>query len=115
MKERTIQHSILDRVGGRSDIRIFRNNVGLGFTKTGTPIRFGLHTGSADIIGWKSVTITDKMVGRRMAIFVSIETKAQGRGPSPDQINWMQQVTAAGGLAGIARNCQDALEIVDNV
>lgn len=113
--ERAVQLSVLERVGGRSDIRIFRNSVGLGYTKTGTPIRFGLHTGSADLIGWKSATITPSMLGKRIAVFVSIETKAPGRGPTADQTNWMQQVTAAGGLAGIARNCGDALDIVDGI
>jgi len=113
MKEKPIQHLIWERLSGLSTIRLFRNNVGLGFTRTGTPIRFGLRVGSADLIGWKSVTITPNMVGRRVAVFVSIETKSPTGTPSPDQINWMQNVTEAGGLAGIARGLQDAMDIVD--
>lgn len=115
MREKPIQNTIWERLSGLSTIRLFRNNVGVGFTRNGTPIRFGLRVGSADLIGWKSVTITPNMLGRRIAVFVSVETKSTTGVPQHDQITWMQNVIEAGGLAGMARNVQDAMDIVDMV
>jgi hypothetical protein len=94
---------------GRS--RLFRNNVGaLRDATTGRLIRFGLCPGSADLIGWRRLTITPEMVGTTIAQFVSLEVKAPGRirETRPDQLVWRDQVAAAGGLAVIADSVKSA-------
>ncbi|MDD5302970.1 MAG: VRR-NUC domain-containing protein [Elusimicrobia bacterium] len=93
-------------------VRIFRNNVGLFYTRQGTPIRCGLFKGSSDQIGWRTVTVTPAMVGRRVALFVSLEAKGLRSVVEPDQQHWIDQVRAAGGLAGAAWTPEQAREIL---
>ena len=74
-------------------------------------IRFGLCVGSGDLIGWKSITITPEMVGRRVAVFLSVETKAKRGVKSEAQENWCSQVKINGGLAGFAKSIDEAIKI----
>jgi hypothetical protein len=73
---------------------------------------FGLARGSADLIGWRSITITPDMVGTTVAIFASIEVKTPTGRVSPQQQAWMAVVQGAGGIAGVARSVCDANEIL---
>lgn len=63
-------------------------------------VRYGLAEGSADLIAccW----------GR----FVSIEMKAPGKKPRPDQLAWIELVRSFGGIADWADSVPGALEIV---
>jgi hypothetical protein len=107
MTEQQIQQQI--RLLGRGPVRLHRNNVGsLPDPRTGRLVTFGLAPGSADLIGWRSVTITPDMVGQTVAVFVSIEVKTATGRVSPAQHNWLAAVQAAGGLACIARSVEDA-------
>jgi ribosomal protein S19 len=47
------------------------------------PVQFGLCKGSADLIGWKRVTVTPEMVGSTVAVFTSIEVKTRNRQAAP--------------------------------
>lgn len=94
-------------------MRLFRNNVGAMIDARGVPIRYGLANESkqvneaiksADLIGWKSLTITSEHIGQRMAIFVSRECKKVGWRYTGDkheqaQLAWAQLVVSAGGDA----------------
>lgn len=105
--------------------RIFRNNVGTAWQ--GIPVRpssptnltvmpgdillrksrivhFGLSEGSGDYIGWKSVIITQDMVGKKFARFSSAEMKTERGSLSQEQLNWMTAIEFAGGIAGVVRN-----------
>ena len=121
MNEHAIQLDIYSRLGSRPDVRLFRNNVGQGYVGrvdydhhgvitliNARRIRFGLHPGSGDLIGWRSITITPEMVGRRVAVFVSIETKSSTGRPTGEQTNWRDQIISAGGTAGIVRSAAEA-------
>ncbi len=112
--ETKIQQEIRLGLGTREDVRLFRNQVGqLPDPRTGRPVQFGLAKGSADLVGWKTVTITPDMVGQEVAVFTSIEVKtAKGRATQYQQA-WMDCVEKAGGIAGIARSTEDAVEIVE--
>ena len=111
--ETDIQQRIRLAVGTRSDLRLFRNNTGtLPDPRTGRPVQFGLARGSADLIGWRTVTITPEMVGQRVAIFTSIEVKTTTGHLTPAQQAWMGTVCTAGGIAGVARSVRDAEEIL---
>ncbi len=80
---------------------IWRNNTGVLPDRQGVPIRFGLCVGSSDLIG-----ITPD--GR----FLAIETKtAKGR-IRPEQQRFIDAVRAKGGIAGIARSPEDALDLL---
>jgi dihydroxyacid dehydratase/phosphogluconate dehydratase len=71
-------------------------------------VQFGLARGSADLIGYRTVTITPEMVGQQVAVFASIEVKTPTGRIRPDQRAWMETVQAAGGIAGVARSVEDA-------
>jgi len=116
MSEKNLQNQVFVRLNSRRDVRVFRNNVGVGFMGTvivedgskiilgnARRIRFVLHEGSADLIGWKSVKITPDMVGKTAAVFISVEIKTAKGVMSKAQKNWLEQVRAAGGIAIEAR------------
>jgi len=88
--------------------RLFRNNTGTLQDQNGRPVSFGLAKGSADLIGWRTVTITPEMVGSTVAVFTSIEVKTATGRLRPEQQQWLDAVQAAGGIAGVARSVEDA-------
>jgi hypothetical protein len=102
----------------------FRNNTGVGwagkaskigndvFIKDARPLRAGLINGSSDIIGWHPMKITPEMVGKTISVFVAIEVKADKSRPKENQLNFIEQVRKAGGIAGIANVPEDALAIL---
>ncbi len=111
--ETTLQQQIRLALGTRSDLRLFRNQVGqLPDPRTGRPVQFGLARGSADLIGWRIITITPGMVGSQLAVFTSIEVKTPTGRIRPEQHAWMAAVSGAGGIAGIARSIQDANDLL---
>ena len=111
MSEQQIQQHI--RLAcGKGNCRLFRNNTGTLKDANGRPVQFGLCKGSADLIGWQTITITPDMVGTQLAVFTSIEVKSPTGRVRPEQKTWMDAVQAAGGVAGIARSVEDAQQIL---
>lgn len=119
MTEALVKKRILLSVG--REVRLFNNPVGNGWmgkvvAETASVvtlaqprrIAFGLHPGSADLIGWRTVTITPDMVGRSIAVLASVEVKSETGRPRDDQIHWAETVRAAGGFAGVARSPEQA-------
>jgi hypothetical protein len=105
--EQSIQQHI--RVAcSRDNCRLFRNNCGVLRDQRGVPVRYGLQTGSSDLIGWRTTTITPEMVGQRVAVFTSIEVKSTTGRVRQEQQQWLDAVTSAGGIAGVARSVEDA-------
>ena len=92
--------------------RLFRNNTGTLRDINGRPVSFGLCKGSADLIGWRTVTVTPEMVGQQIAVFTSIEVKSTSGRVKPEQQQWLNAVAAAGGIAGIARSVGEAMDIL---
>lgn len=107
-------------------VRLFRNQSGALQDKIGRLITFGVGSvwrvvngkrkwgGGSDLIGWKTVTITPEMVGRKVAIFVALELKSDvGKVRfQPGQSEFLKAVTDAGGLGGVARSVEDAERIL---
>ena len=111
--ETTLQQQIRLALGTRTDLRLFRNQVGqLPDPRTGRPVQFGLARGSADLIGWRTITVTPEMVGTQLAVFTSIEVKLPNGRVRPEQHAWLGVVRSAGGIAGIARSVRDANAIL---
>jgi hypothetical protein len=107
VSEQRIQQEIRLAIS-KGDTRVFRNNTGTLRDANGRPVQFGLCKGSADLIGWRTVTITPEMVGQQVAVFTSIEVKTPTGRVQPEQKQWLEAVQAAGGIAGIARSVADA-------
>lgn len=71
-------------------------------------VRAGLEVpGSSDLIGWHTITITQAMVGQKVAVFCAPEVKRPGSYPSQDQKHFIDNVQKAGGIAGVVRNGED--------
>lgn len=132
MAERDIQREIM-LACCRGRVRLFRNNVGTGWTgdalhiaRNGTvgvkrgdvlirqarPLHAGLCEGSSDLIGWASVTITPEMAGQTVAVFLAPEVKTDRGYPSESQRRFLDAVNAAGGRAGIVRSVADAQRLI---
>ena len=83
----------------------------------GRPLHAGLAEGSADHIGWQTVElqISPAHVGKvmRLAVFLSIESKAASGRMKPAQRNWLEQVRQAGGIAVVARSVEEARSAVE--
>ena len=114
-KETTLQQEIRLALGQLPDLRMFRNQVGqLPDLRTGRPVQFGLAKGSSDLIGFKTIEVTSDMVGQKLAVFTSIEVKTAKGKLTPMQHNWLSCVNKAGGITGVARSVQDAIQIISN-
>ena len=113
--ETTLQQQIRLALGTHPQTRLFRNQVGsLPDPRTGRLVTFGLAKGSADLIGWRTITVTADMVGQRLAVFTSIEVKTPTGRVRPDQTAWLSAVQSAGGIAGVVRSVPDALQLVES-
>lgn len=125
MTEREIQSHIFAALGKRDDVRLFRNVCAAGyvgqFVERSGPLTvlrhasrsiFGLHPGSADLIGWQSVIVTPDMVGKPLAVFLSLEVKKPGGRIALDQDNWRRIVDQYGGKAGVVESVEAAEKVV---
>ena len=113
MKEQTVQQGIRLALS-QNGCRVFRNNCGALKDRDGRLVRYGVaNPGGSDLLGWKSIEITPEMVGRKVAVFLAIECKGERGRATAEQINFIERVKEAGGLAGIARTPDDAIGITD--
>lgn len=79
---------------------MYRNNTGLFLTLDGCrQVHAGLGKGTHDWIGMKTITVTPDMVGRKIAVFSSIEGKSGLRDMSKEQKIFRDVVVARGGIA----------------
>lgn len=104
--------------------RLFRNQVGqykladprCSFCNTEHPRRVisGLAKGSADLVGWIPIVVTPEMVGRRLAVFTSVEVKAPGAKTEKNhlerQIDWLKAVQESGGFGIFATSDTEAVK-----
>lgn len=74
----------------------WRNNVGVGEMQGGVRVRFGLGTGSADLVGLYR--------GR----FVAVEIKTPTGRQSAEQRTWQALVERKGGVYAIVRSADEA-------
>lgn len=116
MTEKNIQTRILLATGKHPNIRLFRNNTGQGWqgqtrregnlliVANPRPLQAGLHKGSSDLIGWKTVEITADMVGQHVAVFTAVEVKTGSGRTTAEQEQFLQAVRDAGGIGVVMRD-----------
>ena len=104
--------------------RLFRINAGRGWTgskltwnsdRTKLTIHnprpfIGAPKGYPDGTGWTPVEVG----GRIVAVYTAIETKTKTGRATKEQVNFLDQVKAAGGIAGIVRSDEDAVELIND-
>lgn len=98
---------------------LFRNQVGAGwvgrhatveggiFIHDARFVKYGLTEGSGDFIGWKSVEVTQDMVGKKIPVFASVEVKTRKGRLSKDQRAWFNHLKKIGAIAIAARSPDD--------
>lgn len=117
MREKDVQNSLIlhaSKVG----TTLFCNNVGMYRDERGNVIRFGLCKGSSDLIGWTPITITEDMVGSKVAVFTAVEVKLNKCGKykaTESQKLFISAVLKNGGYAGVADCNEDFEKIVNKV
>lgn len=99
--------------------RMLRNNNGMAIHKKPggkeQRVRYGLGTGTSDLIGWTPVLITQAMVGTTVAVFTAGEGKRGDDFPTLEQESFVNAVNNSGGLAffyGSDQEATDALKII---
>lgn len=121
--EHTIQNQVRNALVELA--HLFRVNVGTGWAGDAAklpngnmlianprPLSSGLPPGFSDLVGWYTVTVTEEMVGREVAIFTAIECKSPTGKPSTQQLAFLSAVRKAGGIAGIVRSAADAVALL---
>ena len=97
-------------------VLVFRNNVGQYQTTEGRVIRYGVgNPGGSDLICCVPVTITADMVGKTVGVFAAPEIKTSTGKLRKDQVTFQQAVLNAGGIAGVARSPEEALELISRL
>jgi hypothetical protein len=126
MKESNISQLIRLSVSKSTTAKVFRNNVGTGWIgknkrlKSGEmliqdprPLKAGLTVGSSDLIGWTVKEITPEMVGKKIAIFTAIEVKKPSGRTSKEQLNFINNLRADGGIVGVCRSGEEAVDLIN--
>lgn len=80
-------------------VLVRRNTVGMHKLPNGGRIKYGLGVGTADYVGFKSVLVTKEMVGKRVAIFTSLEAKREKKELSDNQQLWHEMILLNGGIS----------------
>jgi hypothetical protein len=109
------EHEIQQRIRlacGRGPVRLWRNNTGALVDQQGRFVRFGLCKGSSDLIGLRSLEVTPKMVGQRLAQFVALEIKTAQGVLSPEQRAFLRLVQELGGVAAACRSIEQAQAVL---
>ncbi len=83
---------------------LMRNNNGMLQDRHGQYVRYGLGTGTGDLIGWTIINAR--------AIFTAIEVKTDRGRPTHGQLAFIQAVNDAGGIACIARSIDDVQQAI---
>lgn len=133
--ETNLVREIMLRLCKIPGVRLFRNNTGTGwqgngsFTaphrmtvnvekgdvvlKQGRIIHFGLCKGSSDLIGFKSITVTPEMVGKTISVFMGVEVKTASGRLTAEQIAFAETINRFGGIGIVARNEDEAAELLN--
>ena len=102
MRETTLLRKVMLCISGMN-CKIFRNNVGICKYSSGAMVAYGLCVGSSDLIGFVPHAITPSDVGKKVAVFLAVETKTDDGKVDKAQHSFLNMVANGGGIAIIAR------------
>lgn len=106
--EATVNDRIRAWLKGKASIVLYRNNRGVIPLENGGRLTYGVGpNGASDWIGYKIVTVTPGMVGRKVAVFTAVEAKRPGEKARPDQLEFMTGIVRDGGISGVASSEDD--------
>lgn len=70
--------------------------------------------GGHDVIGWFSFVIRPEHVGKKIAQYLSVETKIKSGKRTDEQKTMVRVVKEAGGLSGFATNDDEVKKIIED-
>lgn len=70
--------------------------------------------GGSDRIGFHQVVITEKMVGKKIAVFCAIELKTSVGKATPEQENFIKFLLDMNAIAGVGREKKDIENLFDS-
>lgn len=101
MKEADIMRACMIEASKHGAV-LFRNNLGSYQHKDGYYIKYGVcNPGGSDLIGWS-----------KEGLFVALEIKTPTGRAKPEQLNFINQVKKAGGIAGICTCPEDVINLL---
>ncbi len=121
MTEKQIQDQIREAADYFPGVQLFRTNVGSGwigqYFKQGNGIYMpnprwfstGLPKGFPDLCGYRSIVISQEMVGKRAALFFWIEVKTPTGRVSKEQLALHRLFRQDGAPGDICRSVEEAL------
>ena len=128
MREAALQNQIRLALSKRGGCKLFRANVGRGWTgndiqhidgalliRDPRPLSSGLPAGYSDLTGYTMVEVTPDMVGSKVPVFTAIEVKTASGRVSEAQQHFLDTVGADGALCGVARSADDAANIINGI
>lgn len=107
LSESEILHSI--RLSQPPHVTLWRNQVGVAEYPGGQRVPYGLTRGAADLIGIRSLLITEEHLGATIGQFTAIEVKSAKGRLRPEQVLFLNLVRSKGGLAYAAHSVEEAL------
>ena len=120
MRESKVVDSILIDAS-KNKSRLFVNHNGLAVLQDGSVVKYGLGKGTSDLVGPTTITITEEMVGKEIAVFTAIEVKKGGwKMPKKltkhlqQQINFRNIIIKLGGISGFANSVEQYQTIIGN-
>ena len=126
--EHEIQNEIRIAVGKEQSATLFRANVGEAWTGTlassnlnrvviedARRFRSGLPIGFPDLFGFRTVTVTPEMVGKKLAVFAFLEGKKPGGRTSKAQEKMHAFLHEAGAVGGVARSAEEAVTLLQRL
>lgn len=112
---RDLTHPIIVALNKMPGVRVARNNTGMLEWAPGKRLKYGLGTGSADIVGMCRIPVLigdiDLTTGIGRAF--CLEVKWPGEHPDEDQIRWLRTVRSFGGFATVVHSIAEARAAVD--
>ena len=110
--ESEILYEIRRDLGREPSLRLFRNNCGAFRDQTGRCVQYGLAPGSPDLVGLQTLTITQDLVGRAVALFVGLECKSAHGRTSEEQQSFLAMLAERGAVSGVVRSTEDVRRIL---
>ena len=128
--EHDIQNEIRVAIGAKQTATLFRANVGEAWTGIcrrmnwipdrvvidgARRFRSGLPIGFPDLFGFRTVTVTPEMVGKKFAVFAFLEVKKPGGRTSKAQEKMHAFLHEAGAVGGVARSAEEAVTLLQRL
>ena len=132
--ERAVQNDIRNELAENPALRIYRANVGAGWTgnaivrassrltvelqpgdvviRQARPFDTGLPEGFPDLVGGVQHTVTEADVGKKLAVLAFIENKSATGKLSEKQAKFLKALSLFGAKTGVARSAEDAKRIL---